>query len=135
MLEYDRINISKGIDINKTNASKAYDICHCWYFLDKCFKYIPYLCSDCHDLMQKSINFNNVAIISVKESDYRIHFWYMNKDGAINIVENSNLNEKSGLLYFLLYKNQWKNYLLNPRKTILDRAKEYNRNNRQRLKE
>ena len=56
--------------------------------------------------MQKSINFNNVAIISVKESDYRIHFWYMNKDGAINIVENSNLNEKSGLLYFLLYKNQ-----------------------------
>ena len=29
MLEYYRTDISKGIDINKTNASKAYDICHC----------------------------------------------------------------------------------------------------------
>ena len=26
MLEYDRINISEGIDINKTNASKKCDI-------------------------------------------------------------------------------------------------------------
>ena len=71
MLEYDRI------DINKTNASKEYDICHHWYFLDKNFKYEPYLCNGCHDLMQKAINFNNVIIVSVKGSDYRIHFWYM----------------------------------------------------------
>ena len=28
MLEYDRIDISEGIDINKTNASKESDICH-----------------------------------------------------------------------------------------------------------
>ena len=32
MLEYDRINISEGIDVNKTIASKEYDICHFWYF-------------------------------------------------------------------------------------------------------
>ena len=35
MLEYGRIDISDGIDINKTNASKECDICHYWYFLDK----------------------------------------------------------------------------------------------------
>ena len=35
MLEYDRIDISEGIDINKTNASKECDICHYWYLLDK----------------------------------------------------------------------------------------------------
>ena len=28
MLEYDRIDISEGIDINKRNLSKEYDICH-----------------------------------------------------------------------------------------------------------
>ena len=28
MLEYDRINISERIDINKTSASKKCDICH-----------------------------------------------------------------------------------------------------------
>ena len=44
--------------------------------------------------MQKAVNFNNVAIVSVKKGDYRIHFWYMSKDQAINIMNNSNLNEK-----------------------------------------
>ena len=44
------------------------------------------------------MNFNDVAIVSVKGSDYRIHFWYMCKDDAINIMKTSNLNEKSGLL-------------------------------------
>ena len=48
--------------------------------------------------MQKAINFNDVAIVSVKRSDYRIHFWHMSKDDAINIMKNSNLNEKSGSL-------------------------------------
>ena len=38
MLEYDRIDISKRIDFNKTNPSKGCDICHYWYFLDKNFK-------------------------------------------------------------------------------------------------
>ena len=32
MLEYDRIDISEGIDVNKTSASKECDICHYWYF-------------------------------------------------------------------------------------------------------
>ena len=32
MLEYDRIDIAKGIDINKANASKECKICHYWYF-------------------------------------------------------------------------------------------------------
>ena len=44
------------------------------------------------------MNFNDVAIVSVKESDYRIHFWYIRKNDAINIMNNSNVNEKSGSL-------------------------------------
>ena len=32
MLEYDRIDTSEGIDINKTIASKECDICHYRYF-------------------------------------------------------------------------------------------------------
>ena len=51
MLEYGRIDISEGIDINKTNASKESDICHYWYFLDIILKYELYLCNGCHDLM------------------------------------------------------------------------------------
>ena len=48
--------------------------------------------------MQKATNFNDVAIVSVKGSDYRIHFWYMSKSDPINILKNSDLNEKIGLL-------------------------------------
>ena len=40
------------------------------------FKYEPYLWNGCHDLMQKAISFNDVAIVYVKGSAYRIHFWY-----------------------------------------------------------
>ena len=63
--------------------------------------YEQYLCTGCHDLMQKAMNFNNVAVVSVKESDYRINFWFASKDDALRIMKNSNLNEKSGLLYCL----------------------------------
>ena len=37
MLEYERIDVSEGIDLDKTSASKECDICHYWYFLDKNF--------------------------------------------------------------------------------------------------
>ena len=35
MLEYDRIDISEGIDLNKTNKSKESMLCHYWYFYIK----------------------------------------------------------------------------------------------------
>ena len=98
MLEYDRIDISKGIAVNKTNALKECDICHYWYFKDLGFKYEPYLSNVCHGLIQKAMNFNDVAIVSIKWSDYRIYFWYMSKDDAINIMKNYSLDEKSRLL-------------------------------------
>ena len=63
MLKYDRIDISEEIDVNKTSASRECDIFHYWYFKDIGFKYEPYLCNGCHDLMQKAMSFNDVAII------------------------------------------------------------------------
>ena len=94
MLEYDRINISEGIDVNKTSASKECDLCDYWYFKDIGFKYKQYLCNGCYDLMQKAMSFNDVAIVYVKRSAYRIHFWYMCKDDAISIMNNSDLVDK-----------------------------------------
>ena len=94
MLEYDRIDISEGIDIDKTNKSKEYNICHYWYCLDKKFNYEKYLCNGCHDLMQKAMSFNDVAIVSIIGNDYRIHFWYMSKNDAIALITNSSLKDK-----------------------------------------
>ena len=98
MLEYDKIDISEGIDVNKTSASKECHIFHYWYFKDIDFKYEPYLCNGCPDLTQKAMSFNDIAAIYVKRSAYRIHFWYMSKDDAISIMNNSNLIDKKGVL-------------------------------------
>ena len=103
MLQYDRIDISNGIDVNKTGLSKECDICHYWCFKDIGFKYEPYLCNGYHDLMQKAMNFNNVAIVYVKGKAYRFHFWYISKDDAINIMNGSNLIDKMGVLYFFFF--------------------------------
>ena len=74
MPDYDRINISEGIDINKSVKFEECDICHYWYFLDKNLNYEQYLCNGCHELIKTSTNFNDVAIVSIKGNDYRIHF-------------------------------------------------------------
>ena len=34
----------------------------------------------------------------MKGNAYRIHFWYMSKDDAINIMNGSNLFDKTGVL-------------------------------------
>ena len=92
MLEYERTDISEGIDLNKLDKSKECDICHYWYFLDKNFNYEPCLCNGCHDLLQKARSFNNVAVVPINGSEYRTHFWYMSKSDGINLLNNSVLD-------------------------------------------
>ena len=41
------------------------------------------------------MGFDNIAVVY---SAYRIHFWYMSKDDAINIMNGSNLVDKRGIL-------------------------------------
>ena len=48
--------------------------------------------------MQRALNFNDLAIVSIKGNDNIIHFSYMSKNDAINIMKNSKLNEKIGSL-------------------------------------
>ena len=54
--------------------------------------------------MQKAMSFNDVAIVYVKGSAYRIHFWYMSKDDAISIMNNFNLiDKKVFIIFFTIY--------------------------------
>ena len=84
--------------MDKTSKSKECDICHYWYFVNKYFNYEKYLCNGCHDLTQKAKNFNDVAIASIQENDYRIHFWYMKKNNGIVLMTNSNSKDKNRIL-------------------------------------
>ena len=47
---------------------------------------------------KKPVSFNNIAIFYVKGSAYRINFWYISKNDAINIMNNSSLNDKMRVL-------------------------------------
>ena len=67
MLEYDRIDISEGIDVNKTNASKECDICYYWYFKYIGFKYEPYLWNGFHGLMRRTMNLMMLLLFLLME--------------------------------------------------------------------
>ena len=75
MLEYDRIDVSKGIDINKTSSlPKCIICCYYYYCLKVNFKFIREVCDCSHDMTQKLMSFDDIPIATVKRNDYRIHF-------------------------------------------------------------
>ena len=39
MIYYDSIDVSEGIDVNKTSEMEDWNVCRYWYFLDKGFKF------------------------------------------------------------------------------------------------
>ena len=83
MLEYDRIDVSEGIDV-----SREFNTSHYCYFLDKGLNFQPYVCNGCHDLTQKAMGPDNVVIAYVKKNDHRIHFCYISKDEVVNFLKN-----------------------------------------------
>ena len=68
MLKYDKIDVSEGIDLNKTNKSKECMSCHYWCYLNKNFNYGPFTCDGCYNIPQRSTDFKNIAIIYVKKN-------------------------------------------------------------------
>ena len=63
MLYYDRIDVSEGIDVNKTSESKECDIYQYWYFLDKGFKFQRDVCNSWHNVLMISTNLSDIAIV------------------------------------------------------------------------
>ena len=62
MLQYEKIDVSEGIDTNKTSASKEYKLCHCWYFKDVGFTFEPHICNKCHDVLMNAYELKNCNI-------------------------------------------------------------------------
>ena len=98
MLYYDRIDVSEGIDINKTSAWKACDICNYWYFLNKGFNFQPYVCNRCHDLLMMSMNYTDIYILNIKNVDYCCIINGISRSETIKLLQNIDLTEKSGTL-------------------------------------
>ena len=70
IIYFDRIDVSEGIYVNKTSASKDCDVCHYWYFLNFNFKFQSNVCNRCHDLLIMSVNLSDIAILNIKGSNF-----------------------------------------------------------------
>ena len=51
MLQYEIVDVSEGIDVNKTSLWKECELCHYWFFKDTEFKFEEHICNGCHDLL------------------------------------------------------------------------------------
>ena len=87
MLYYDRIDVSEGIDVNKTSASKECDICHYCYFLNYGFNFQPNVCNRCHDLLIMSMNLSDIAMLNINGSDYCCMISLISTNEAIVIAK------------------------------------------------
>ena len=93
MLYYDRIDVSKGIDVAKSNNSKECVICH-YFFLNHGFEIQYYVCTGCHDLSMLCLNISDITIITVKNVDYCCIMYNISKSEVINLLENSVLEDR-----------------------------------------
>ena len=99
MLEYDRIDVSEGIDVKKCeDTSRQCGLCKFYYFLNKNFNYQRYLCVGCHDISIKATSMQNLAIVYHEGNAYRVDFMFMSKNDASNLIKKSNIIDKRGLL-------------------------------------
>ena len=98
LLEKDRIDVSEGIDVNKTSASEECDICHYWYFLNYSFKFQPNVCNIYHDALMMFMNLSDIAILNIKGFDYRCIISLISKKEAINLMQNENINNLSSYI-------------------------------------
>ena len=92
MLHYNRINISKGIDLTKSINSKECMICHHQLF-HQGFEFSDSVCNDCHELKILNVNISDIAIINVKNADYRCIVQNISKSEAVNLLKNSVLED------------------------------------------
>ena len=97
MLQYDRIDVSEGIDTKKTSKSKECMLCRYWHFKDVGYKFQPYLCNGCHAVSVMAYELKNIAILNTKGIDYRCNLWGISRDEAVDRLKNSVLEDKGVL--------------------------------------
>ena len=89
MIQLDKIEDSKGIDLNKTDKSKECKICH-YNFFNNGFKSDSSICNRC-DWGMKS--FGKFAIITENGVDYRFFKLDMTAEDVIDFIKDFDSNK------------------------------------------
>ena len=97
MLQYERIDVSEEIEINKTSLSKEYMLCHYWFFKDVGFKFEEHVCNGCHDFLTMAYSLENIVILSAKGATFRCILWGISRNEGLRRLKNSVLENKGVL--------------------------------------
>ena len=97
MLKYQKVDVSEGIYLNKTSASKERELCHYWFFKDIGFKFEERVCNRCHDLLTMAYSLKNVAILSAKGANFRCLLKGISKNEDLKKLNNSVIYDRGVL--------------------------------------
>ena len=97
MLQYRKTDVSEGIDVNKTSASKECKLCHYWFFKDVGFKFEEHVCNGCRDLLTMAYSLKNLAILSAKWATFRCALMGISKNDGLKGLSNSVTYDKGVL--------------------------------------
>ena len=91
MLQYQQIDVSEGIDVNKTSASEECELCLYWFLKDAGFKFEKYICNGCHDLLTMAYSLKDIviAILSKKGATFRCVLMGISKNESLKTLKNS----------------------------------------------
>ena len=97
MLQYKNIDVSEGIDVNKTSASKKCELCHYWFFKDIGFKFEEHVCNKCHDLLTIAYSLKDRAILNVKGANFRYILMGISKNEGLKRLNKSKVYDRGVL--------------------------------------
>ena len=81
MLQYEKIDVSVGIDVNKRSSSKECMLSHYWFFKDVGLKFEEHVCNGCHDLL-------TMAIFIAKGATFRCILWGISRNEVLRRLNN-----------------------------------------------
>ena len=89
MIQYHKIKVSEGIDVNKTSASKECLLCHYWFFKDIGFKFEDHICNECHELLTRAYSLKDMTILNAKGNTHRCILMGIIKNEGLKRLNNS----------------------------------------------
>ena len=89
MPQYQKIDVSEGIDVNKTGSSKEFELSHYWFFKNVAFKFEEDVCNRCYNLLMMAHSLKNIAILSAKGVTFRCLLMGNSKNDALKKLNNS----------------------------------------------
>ena len=83
MLQYEKIDLSEGIDVNKTSLSKECMFRYYWFFEDVGFKFQEHVCNRCRGLLTMAYLLENIAILSAKGATFKCILWGISRNEGL----------------------------------------------------